>query len=670
MKRKKKQITKATTQQSNPFSTGSGGPNFETRIQAAFTVLMLTGRISPCVPPWPITRIKLQGSYAGFKTDDFIVYTRDSRSQNEAKLLAQIKHDVSITERDESFSKVIQAVWNYFNDPIFFTSGADAIALITGPLSTTVINHVRPLLEWARHSEDEREFLSKVNTRHFSSEPKRAKLQAFKANLASANGGIEISDKQLWEFMKSFYLLGYDLDTESGNTLSLIQSLIAQSSKESHSALWSQIVDAVQSANQNAGTITPETLPREIVSTFNTREDQQWDSDLRKLKEHGEYIIGGIRKSIGGVHVKRPKLLTQLLEASENSKFVFISGERGVGKSSLVREFSEYMNNRLPVFCVRTEDLDKAHLDNVFTSIGLGASIGDLEAGFALMPKRYLLVKSIEKLLELQNPSAFTDLLQFLKKHPGWTVIATGRDYAYQQIVFNYFQPTGLDHSLLIIDSFNDREIQSLCERLDPLKAIAGNPSLAPLLKTPFFADLAYRVAEAGAEFSGSDGEKEFRSAVWRDVIAKEHIRIGGMPLKRRQTFLDIAVARAKQMVYGVPDLDFDSETLLKLEEDDLIRRDISNRSVSPAHDVLEDWALERYIEDVYRKTTDDVVRFLDAVGHEPAMNRAFRLWLYQKLKYGDNVNDLILAILNNHQIQRYWQDETISALLLGDKPY
>src|ERR687883_506571 len=98
-----KQMNETTTQQSNPFSTGGGGAFFETRIQAAFTVLMLTGRICPCLPPWQITRIKLQGTYAGFATDDFIVYTQDSCSQKEAKLLAQIKHAIGITEGDETF---------------------------------------------------------------------------------------------------------------------------------------------------------------------------------------------------------------------------------------------------------------------------------------------------------------------------------------------------------------------------------------------------------------------------------------------------------------------------------------------------------------------------------------------------------------------------------------
>jgi hypothetical protein len=434
-------MSEDVAQQSNPFSTGSGGPNFETRVQAAFTVLMLTGRVSPCLPPWPVTRLKLQGSYAGFKTDDFVVYARDPRSRDEAKLLAQIKHDVSITERDETFAKVIRAAWGDFNDPGIFTPGADALALITGPLSSTDTNHVRPLLEWARHSEDESEFLTKVNTDNFSSAQKRAKLQAFRTNLAGANGGADVSDRQLWEFLKSFHLLGYDLDTESGNTLSLIQSLIAQSSSESPSALWAKVVDAVQSANQDAGTVTRATLPRDVSGSFDTREGLNWDADLRRLREHGEYVIAGIRTSIGGVHVRRPDLLTQLLEEGENSKFVFISGGRGSGKSGLAREFAEYMSGRAPVFCLRTEDLDKPHLDAVFSSIGLSSSINDLGAGFALMPKRYLLIESLEKLLELRHTSAFTDLLQFLDKQPGWTIIATGRDYAYQQIAFNFFQP-------------------------------------------------------------------------------------------------------------------------------------------------------------------------------------------------------------------------------------
>jgi hypothetical protein len=57
-------MSKLEKQQSPPFSTGGGGTIFETRVQAAFTVLMLTGKIVPCLPPYPLVKIKLQGHYA------------------------------------------------------------------------------------------------------------------------------------------------------------------------------------------------------------------------------------------------------------------------------------------------------------------------------------------------------------------------------------------------------------------------------------------------------------------------------------------------------------------------------------------------------------------------------------------------------------------------------
>jgi hypothetical protein len=89
--------------QTNPASSGSLGPYFESRVQAAFTVFMLTSRISPCLPQWPIQKIKLQGRYAGFNIDDFIVFTKDEYSGQEAKLLAQIKRSITITEENETF---------------------------------------------------------------------------------------------------------------------------------------------------------------------------------------------------------------------------------------------------------------------------------------------------------------------------------------------------------------------------------------------------------------------------------------------------------------------------------------------------------------------------------------------------------------------------------------
>lgn len=659
-----------TKEQSNPFSTGGGGVNFETRVQAVFVVQMLTGRVSPCLPSWPINKLKLQGRYNGYNSDDFIVFAKELETGREAKLLAQIKHSISFTNANETFGDVILSAWNDFTNPNIFDKNNDAIALITGPLSAHDINNIRPLLEWARHSEDEKEFFSKVKLEKFSSDAKRDKLNVFRYHLKIANGGTELSDKELWEFLKVYHLLGYDLDTDSSATLSLVKSLIGQNLLGDSSNLWSRIIEVVQSCNQNAGTLTIDLFPLDILSALNTKLNRNWVTDLEKIKDHSQYILEGIQSTIGDVYVKRPTLIKQLLLLIEESSLILISGGRGSGKSSLVREFTEFIKGRAPVFCLRTEDLDKGHLDHIFTAIGLTSSLSQLDAGFGLWNKKFLIIESLEKLLEMKNTAAFIDLINFVRKHPGWTIIATGRDYSYQQILFSIIQPTGISCSTLVVPDFNDEEIHFLLENIDELGIFKNNKSIRLMLKNPFFANLAYRVVNAGAAFSDSDGEEEFRKAVWKVVIAKEDERAEGMPLKRKSTFVSISVKRAKNLVFGVPETEFDSNAILKLEADNLIRRDSSNGLVSPAHDVLEDWALEQYIEDAFRGSNGHIHSFLNNVGHEPAMNRAFRLWLHQKLRAGKNVRQLIVDIVKDNDIEKVWQDEAISAVLIGEQPY
>ena len=144
-------MTIGSKQLCNPSSTGGGGGGlFEAHVQTSFVVLMLTGGFAPCLPCWPISKIKLQGKFTGYDTDDLIVFVEKPGSDQRRKILCQIKLSISITEKDEKFGEVIQAAWNDFNNANVFTRNNDVIALITGPLSATDIEDVRTILEWAR----------------------------------------------------------------------------------------------------------------------------------------------------------------------------------------------------------------------------------------------------------------------------------------------------------------------------------------------------------------------------------------------------------------------------------------------------------------------------------------------------------------------------------------
>jgi hypothetical protein len=171
---------------SNPYSTGGGGHNFELNIQASFVALMLTGGFVPCLPSCSINKIKLQAKCYDYETDDFVVFASDSNNE-ERKILCQVKHSISITEKNVIFKEVIQAAWKDFSNTKVFNRKKDFIALITGLLSADNLNDVRQILEWARHSEDSNEFINKVDIAKFSSQTKRDKLKAFRTNLTKAN---------------------------------------------------------------------------------------------------------------------------------------------------------------------------------------------------------------------------------------------------------------------------------------------------------------------------------------------------------------------------------------------------------------------------------------------------------------------------------------------------
>ncbi|NUF17322.1 hypothetical protein, partial [Acinetobacter lactucae] len=301
--------------------------------------------------------------------------------------------------------------------------------------------------------------------------------------------------------------------------------------------------------------------------------------------------------------------------------------------------------------------------------IGMNSNLSQIEGYFSLLPQKILVIESIEKVLELDHQDAFIDLLQFIRRQAGWTIIATGRDYAFQQLSFNFLQPNEIKFSSVNIVGFSKEQVQQVCEHIPEIKALISNDALIDILRIPFFIEIAVRAIGNGAQFQTGDTEYDFRRTVWSSVIAKDQDRKSGMPIKRRKTFIEIATQRAKKMVFGISADPFDPEVISKLEEDNLIYRDQTNSTISLPHDVLEDWALEEFIEEQFKYNLDNLNRFLSTIGSEPAISRAFRLWLYRRLQFDESTYDFVEDILNTEDIDSFWKDETIAAILQHDTP-
>ncbi|WP_347473488.1 hypothetical protein ABEF86_05825 [Acinetobacter thermotolerans] len=473
----------------------------------------------------------------------------------------------------------------------------------------------------------------------------------------------------MWEFLRVFYLVSFDLDAKHSVVAHLLCSLIQCHSDESPELIFSKVITCVQDYNQNAGTLTLENTPHEVRDLFHVNSKVNFEMDFLKLQERGLLIYEGISNKIQGFHVSRDDYLLKISEAYDTSDFVFVTGSRGSGKSSIVKDFISSKNKGVPVFYLRAEDLNRTHLNDVFSTIGMSSTLGQIEGFFALIPEKILVIESIEKILELDHQEAFIDLLQFIRQQEGWTIIATGRDYAFQQLSFHFLQQNQINFTSVNIEGFSEEQIKQVCEHVPELKTLISNDALVGILRIPFFIDIAVRAIANGAQFGTGDTEIDFRKNVWSSVIAKDQDRKSGMPLRRRKAFIEIATQRAKKMVFGISADPFDLEVISKLEEDNLIYRDPNNSTISLPHDVLEDWALEEFIEEKYQYNIDNIDEFLSAIGNEPAINRAFRLWLYRRLQFDESAYDFVEEILTAENIENFWKDETMAAILQHDSP-
>lgn len=248
------------------FATGGGGIHFETHVQAAFVTLMLTGGYAPGLRTWPIVEVKLQGKIEGYETDDLVITVQRPGSNHHRRLLGQIKYSCDLTVGSTVFADVLRAHWLDYQSTNF-SRGEDALALITGPMKDIDITNVHWLLRHARATDTAENFMRRVDTAKFRPPQAPTKLDAFRQHLTRANDGIAITDQVLWDFLRHFHLLSYDLGGEFGVVLPLLHSHMAQFRLEAR-LYWARLVAYVGSLNPDAGVITRDSVPEDVREAF------------------------------------------------------------------------------------------------------------------------------------------------------------------------------------------------------------------------------------------------------------------------------------------------------------------------------------------------------------------------------------------------------------------
>jgi hypothetical protein len=653
---------------STPTSTGGAGTLFEQYVDAYWLALLLVREIPPILLDCSIEEVDLQVEHLGWHTDDFLIIGQNGQGERR-KLAGQVKRTITISASNEDCRKTIQDFWRDFNNPQLFSPTFDRFTIVTLRGTTTLLEYFSGLLDCARTSRDGADFEERLATPGFINAKAVRYCDEIQEIIAEIEGR-NVTRAELWSFLSVMHVLSLDLNSATAQTEAQIKSLLAYTANEQDAigvaeASWNALLREAGEGMSGARSYQSQDLPevlRKRHGSLGSAEQQV----LRALKDHSALILGGILSTIGNdLHLKRGFLVQKALEQLESSQVILISGAAGSGKSVMAKNIIGALMSDHFAFCFRAEEFAHPHFDETLESNQIPANTANLSAILASQDRKVLLVESVDRLLEKSTRDAFTDLLTLVAKDKSWRLMLTCRDYSTDLIRICFLESAGVGHSILTVPPLNDMELEEAQASYPLLRRPLANAALRQILRNPFVLDKALKV-QWTAEGLLPQSEREFRELIWREIIRADHYTAGGMPRRREDAFVQIALRRARSLAMYAPCDDLDQEVVTHLRNDSLIVfSHESDMLVAPAHDVLEDWAILQWIEEQHEVHNGSSRKLSTIIGTHPAVRRTYRKWVIELVERDPGAADeLFDTVMRDEQLSANFVDDTLVSLL------
>lgn len=654
----------------SPLATGGAGVYFEQHVGAAFLSLLLVRGVPPCLPQCQLNEVHFQTGHQGWHTDDLLLVGKGADGKN-IRLAAQVKRSLTISRKDEDFRKTIEAAWHDYTAKTLFNPETDVFGIITLRGSDSMLSHFATLLDCARFSLDGADFKTRLDTPGLLNKKARHYCEEVRATVERATGAA-VSDAEFIGFLKRLHLLSFDLNSASSQTTAWIKTLLAYTAvgpdkRGSATVTWNELLALVGAGEPQAAAFTYEKLPESARQRHSPVADQnhQW---LRILKEHSEPVQRGARPLIRGkLHLARTALVSDILAELEEHRVIIVTGPAGSGKSGLTGEVFESLKPDMPAFAFRAEEFAKAHLDETLHAAQVHLTANSLAALLALEPRKLFWIESLERLLEKTDRAALMDLLNLVREDESCRLMISCRDYSVDLVRSSFLEQAGLSHGVVTVPLLSDEELVLVWREFPQLETINHNPSLRELLRNPYILDKASRMQwREGASLP--ENERSFRLKVWQEIIREDAKAEEAMPQRRGEVFVEVALRRARALSAYADCSNLDRHALQRLHQSGLIEFSPESDSLAaPSHDVLEDWALLQWLNELFALKKADPVAFFKEMGVHPALRRGYRRWLEELLEcVPDEADRWVAGIVGNRQLSPQSRDDTLMAVLLS----
>lgn len=653
---------------SSTISTGSGGAFFEQHVGAYWLTHLLVRGFAPILHRSVVTEVEFQTERLGWQTDDFLVLCESGDSVS-GRLLGQVKRSFTVSSRDKECRKAVIDFWRDFNSDDFDRS-TDRLVLVVLRGTNVLLDHFSGLLDVARTARDGAEFESRLLVPGLVNRECVRKCGELETIITEADGAL-ISRADIWPFLRTLHVLSLDLNTSTAQHEALAKSLLTATSSsgdpDSAVASWNELLRVASRGMEDGASLRRGDLPEQLLQGHSAVGGSE-RAVLAALSAHSDMVANTVQSTLGGqLHLHRHSLVQSVLEQTDAHQVVLITGPAGSGKSVIAKDVLGILAEEHYTFVFRAEEFARPHLDETLASGQVPANASALAAILASQDKKVMFVESVERLLEKTTRDAFADLLTLTARDQSWRLVLTCRDYSTDLVRASLLTPAGIDASVVVVPSLSDDELDEVQTTFPTLSRPLAEGSLRSVLRNPYFLDKAMQI-RWDKESRLPESEREFRTLFWSQVVRTDDRRSGGMPQRREDAFVQVALRRARALSAYVLSTNLDAESLESLLGDSLLITGPRGSSlVAPAHDVLEDWAILRWIERQYLECEESAERHAGEMGSHPAVRRTYRKWVAELVETdGAGAGRLFEAALTSSTVPLHTRDDMLVALLMS----
>jgi energy-coupling factor transporter ATP-binding protein EcfA2 len=381
----------------------------------------------------------------------------------------------------------------------------------------------------------------------------------------------------------------------------------------------------------------------------------------RILDGNSKSLLDDINETVGGIHVERPVALKEALKKLENANVLLVSGVAGAGKSTfsktLLKTLEETKNAKVISFF--GAQICRASTAELLGLLNIPSSLDELMQSRDMNGLKIIYIDSAEKGFEHRQIEVIKELLRLTKTYKELKLVLSIRSYALTLSTFGLFNSTAATWEELTLEVFDDLELRPVLQSFPGLVKLLKNSKVESFIRTPFYLNLLLGLLEE-AKTSELD-ELSLKNMLWQRVIRKDSN-------SRERLFETIALDRIRRFApfvtlpAAIPEADLE-----QMLSDHIIKEHIDEfgiRSYAPAHDILEDWALVRFMRQQYA-VKSDLNEFILEIGDTYAMRRGFRFWLQELYRINSTEAQFVTReAISNDTVANPWKDEVTIALI------